>query len=207
MTPVIKNLGMQPYATIWQEMKDFTLSRQPETPDEIWLLEHPPVFTQGLNGKPEHILNSDQNIPIVQTDRGGQVTYHAPGQLIVYLLIDLKRAEIGVRQFVHDLEEIVIQLLAQYQIIAVARADAPGVYVDGQKIASLGLKVRKQCSYHGLALNVDMNLSPFSQVNPCGLAGMQMTQISEHQNDLPLNKISQDLTTKLIQYFSSKNPL
>lgn len=207
MTPVIKNLGLQPYDKVWQEMKYFTLSRQPETPDEIWLLEHPPVFTQGLNGKPEHILNADQNIPIVQTDRGGQVTYHAPGQLIVYLLIDLKRAGLGVRQFVHDLEDILIQLLGQYQVTAIARADAPGVYVAGRKIASLGLKVRKQCTYHGISLNVDMDLSPFSLVNPCGLAGMQMTQLSEYQSHLTLQKVSADLATKLIQYFSTKNPL
>ena len=177
MTILIKPLGLQPYEQTWQAMQSFTDNRQSETPDELWIVEHPPVFTQGLNGKAEHILqNSD--IPIVQTDRGGQITYHAPGQVIIYVLVDLKRAKLGVRALVTILENSIIEYLATFNISSQARADAPGVYVDGQKIASLGLKIRKQKSYHGLALNVDMDLSPFKLVNPCGLQGMQMTQIS-----------------------------
>ncbi|WP_321324530.1 lipoyl(octanoyl) transferase LipB [Thiomicrorhabdus sp.] len=177
MTILIKPLGLQPYEQTWQAMQSFTDNRQPETPDELWIVEHPPVFTQGLNGKAEHILQSS-DIPIVQTDRGGQITYHAPGQVIIYVLVDLKRAKLGVRALVTMLENSIIEYLATFNISSQARADAPGVYVDGQKIASLGLKIRKQKSYHGLALNVDMDLSPFKLVNPCGLQGMQMTQLS-----------------------------
>jgi len=177
MTILIKPLGLQPYEQTWQAMQAFTDNRQPETPDELWIVEHPPVFTQGLNGKAEHILQNSE-IPIVQTDRGGQITYHAPGQIIIYVLVDLKRPKLGVRALVSLLENSIIEYLATLNIQSKARADAPGVYVEGQKIASLGLKIRKQKSYHGLALNVDMDLSPFKLVNPCGLQGMQMTQIS-----------------------------
>lgn len=175
---LIKSLGLQPYEQTWQAMQDFTDNRDATTADELWIVEHPPVFTQGLNGKAEHILQSSE-IPIVQTDRGGQITYHAPGQLIIYVLIDLKRAKLGVRALVSALENSIIEYLSTYNINALARADAPGVYVDGQKIASLGLKIRKQKSYHGLALNINMDLSPFQLVNPCGLQGMKMTQLSQ----------------------------
>ncbi|MDX1353190.1 MAG: lipoyl(octanoyl) transferase LipB [Thiomicrorhabdus sp.] len=178
MTMLIKSLGLQPYEQTWQAMQDFTDNRDATTADELWIVEHPPVFTQGLNGKAEHILQSSE-IPIVQTDRGGQITYHAPGQLIIYVLIDLKRAKLGVRALVSALENSIIEYLSTYNINALARADAPGVYVDGQKIASLGLKIRKQKSYHGLALNINMDLSPFQLVNPCGLQGMKMTQLSQ----------------------------
>jgi len=184
MNILIKQLGLQPYEKIWQAMQTFTDQRSTETQDEIWLVQHPPVFTQGLNGKVEHILQQS-DIPIVQTDRGGQVTYHAPGQAIVYVLIDLKRAKLGVRALVTELENSIIEYLKLLNIDAKARADAPGVYVSGKKIASLGLKIRKQRSYHGLALNVDMDLSPFNLVNPCGLAGMQMTQLSSLLKDVP----------------------
>lgn len=181
MSIVIKHLGLQPYLETWQAMQDFTNQRQTDSPDELWLVEHPPVFTQGLNGKAEHILqNSD--IPIVQTDRGGQITYHAPGQAIIYVLVDLKRAKLGVRALVSELENSIIEYLAELGIEAVARKEAPGVYVNDQKIASLGLKIRKQRSYHGLALNVDMDLNPFKMVNPCGLQGMQMTQLADLTN-------------------------
>ncbi len=173
----IKQLGRQPYQQTWQAMQDFTNQRDADSEDELWIVEHPPVFTQGLNGKAEHLLQLAPHIPLVQTDRGGQVTYHGPGQLVIYTLIDLKRNQIGVRALVTLIEQAIIELLAQFKIDAVARADAPGVYVDGQKIASLGLKIRKQKSYHGLALNVDMDLSPFQMINPCGLLGMQMTQL------------------------------
>ena len=159
-------------------MQTFTDERQPETPDELWIVEHPAVFTQGLNGKAEHILQNSE-IPIIQTDRGGQITYHAPGQLIIYVLIDLKRTKLGVRALVTLLEDSIIEYLATFNIQSQARSDAPGVYVDGKKIASLGLKIRKQKSYHGLALNIDMDLTPFQFVNPCGLQGMQMTQIAQ----------------------------
>ncbi|GAB6069617.1 lipoyl(octanoyl) transferase LipB [Thiomicrorhabdus hydrogeniphila] len=177
MTILIKQLGIQPYEQTWQAMQAFTDARNETSADELWIVEHPAVFTQGLNGKAEHILQSS-DIPIVQTDRGGQITYHAPGQLIVYVLIDLKRAKLGVRALVSKIENSIIEYLASFDIQSQARADAPGVYVNGQKIASLGLKIRKQKSYHGLALNVNMDLSPFQQVNPCGLQGMKMTQLA-----------------------------
>lgn len=176
-TVIIRQLGSQDYLSCWQAMKDLTDTRHPETPDEIWLLEHPPVFTQGQNGKPEHILNAG-NIPVLKVDRGGQVTYHGPGQLIIYTLIDVKRKKLNIRQLVSKLEQSVIQLLAHYQIQAFAKCEAPGVYVDHQKICSVGLRIRRGCSYHGLAFNVDMDLSPFSQINPCGFKALQMTQLA-----------------------------
>lgn len=157
-------------------MRRFTDARAQGTPSELWLLQHPPVFTQGQAGKPEHLLDPG-NIPVVQTDRGGQITYHGPGQLVVYLLLDLRAARRGVRDVVTALEESVIALLEAHQISAVARADAPGVYVNGQKVASLGLRVRRGCTYHGLAVNVDMDLEPFSRINPCGYKGLAVSQL------------------------------
>jgi len=197
----IKHLGLQPYQDIWQAMQNFTDQRNDTTEDELWIVEHPPVFTQGLNGKAEHLLSLAPSIPLVQTDRGGQVTYHGPGQLIVYVLIDLKRNQIGVRALVTLIEESIVQFLSELGILAMARAEAPGVYVDGKKIASLGLKIRKQKSYHGLALNLDMDLSPFQMINPCGLEGMQMTQLSElldshsQQACLDTKRVGQHLAT------------
>lgn len=179
MSIAIKTLGLQPYESTWQAMRDFTEQRQDNTPDELWIVEHPAVLTQGLNGKAEHLLQTLHDIPLVQTDRGGQITYHGPGQLVIYVLFDLKRAKLGVRALVTLIEESIIEYLHQLGIMANARADAPGVYVHQQKIASLGLKIRKQRSYHGLALNVDMDLSPFKLINPCGLNGMLMTQLSD----------------------------
>ena len=178
MALVVKHLGLQPYEQTFQAMQQFTDTRDETTADQIWVVQHPPVFTQGLNGKPEHLIAMQDTIPLVQTDRGGQVTYHGPGQLIIYLMIDLKRAKLSVRDLVHRMEQAIINLLNDYQLQGQAREDAPGVYVNQQKIASLGLKVRKHRSYHGLALNVDMDLTPFEWINPCGLSGMQMTQIS-----------------------------
>lgn len=175
----IKQLGLQPYESTWQAMRDFTEQRQDGTSDELWIVEHPAVLTQGLNGKAEHLLQTLHDIPLVQTDRGGQITYHGPGQLVIYVLFDLKRAQLGVRALVTLIEESIIEYLHQLGIMANSRADAPGVYVDHKKIASLGLKIRKQRSYHGLALNVDMDLSPFKLINPCGLNGMKMTQLSD----------------------------
>nr|Q31F43.1 RecName: Full=Octanoyltransferase; AltName: Full=Lipoate-protein ligase B; AltName: Full=Lipoyl/octanoyl transferase; AltName: Full=Octanoyl-[acyl-carrier-protein]-protein N-octanoyltransferase [Hydrogenovibrio crunogenus XCL-2] len=176
----VKYLGLQPYESTWEAMQRFTNERTEHTPDELWVVEHPPVFTQGLNGQAKHLqaFALEQNIPIIQTDRGGQVTYHGPGQIIIYVLLDLKRAQLGVRDLVHRMEKAIIEFLCDLSISADARPDAPGVYVDGQKIASLGLKIRKQKSYHGLALNFDMDLTPFSWITPCGLEGIQMTQVS-----------------------------
>ena len=159
-------------------MKNFTEQRNASTQDELWVLQHPPVFTQGLNGKPEHLLNPG-NIPVIPIDRGGQVTYHGPGQLVIYCLLDLKRTDRGVRQLVSALEQSVIALLEYYGKTAYSRSDAPGVYVDNSKIASLGLRVRRGCSYHGLSLNVDMDLTPFQRINPCGYPGLQMTQLRD----------------------------
>ncbi len=184
MNLLVRPLGLQPYGDIWQAMRYFTDRRTPQTPDELWLVEHPPVFTQGLNGDPAHLL-APGSIPVVQTDRGGQVTYHGPGQLILYPLLDLKRNGLTVRALVHGLEQSVINLLKGYGIEAVARPDAPGVYVAGAKIASLGLKVRRGCSYHGIALNVDMDLSPFERINPCGLQSQPMTQLKALVAPLP----------------------
>lgn len=174
----IRHLGLADYHATWQAMRDFTETRDSDTPDMLWVVEHPPVYTQGLAGKAEHVLNPG-NIPIVPIDRGGQITYHGPGQLVIYLLLDIKRAGVGVRPLVSMIENAVIALLADYGIAAEARADAPGVYVDGCKIASLGLKVRRGCTYHGVALNVDMDLAPFAGINPCGLRGMRMTQLRD----------------------------
>lgn len=174
----IRWLGSKDYQPCWEAMQEFTRTRHEETADEIWLLEHTPVFTQGQNGKPEHVLNPG-DIPVVQTDRGGQVTYHGPGQLMVYTLIDLRRKKINVRELVTALEQSVIDLLAEYHIHAAAKQEAPGVYVDQKKICSIGLRIRKGCSYHGIAFNVALDLEPFSRINPCGFAQLQMGQFSE----------------------------
>ena len=175
---VIRDLGTEDYTTVWQAMQQFTDQRNEQTPDQLWLLEHHPVFTQGQAGKEEHLLLPG-DIPVVKVDRGGQVTYHGPGQLVVYVLLNLKRRNLGVRALVTLLEQVLIQLLSSYGITAYAKADAPGVYVNDAKIASLGLRVRKGCTFHGLALNVDMDLSPFLRINPCGYAGMQMIQCKD----------------------------
>lgn len=178
--PIIKRLGIAPYEATWQAMRAFTSGRTPDTPDEIWLLEHPPVYTLGMAGKPEHLLRVDTGIPLAKIDRGGQITYHGPGQLVAYVLLDMKRRNLGVRALVRKLECAVIDLLAEYGIAAANRADAPGVYVNepgGAKIAALGLRVKGGCCYHGLALNIDMDLSPFNAINPCGYAGLAVTQL------------------------------
>ena len=166
------------YLPVWQAMRHFTETRSPATLDEMWLLSHQPVFTQGQAGKPEHLLNPGA-IPVVQIDRGGQVTYHGPGQLVAYLLIDVRRAGTGVREFVESMEQSVVAMLAEYGIAAESQRKAPGVYVNGAKIAALGLRIRHGCSYHGLSVNIDMDLSPFGRINPCGYQGMQVTQLSE----------------------------
>ena len=173
-----RELGQVDYQPTWHAMQRFTDSRGADTPDEIWLLEHSPVFTQGQAGKAEHVLFPG-DIPVVQVDRGGQVTYHGPGQLVAYLLLDVRRSGIGVRELVSRIERSLIDLLASYGVSANAKPDAPGVYVDGAKIASLGLRIRNGRSFHGLALNVDMDLQPFQRINPCGYAGMAMTQLAD----------------------------
>ena len=173
---IIRQLGLQPYQPIWQSMQAFTDQRSGDTPDEIWVLEHEPVFTQGQAGKPRYPLHP-RDIPVVQVDRGGQVTYHGPGQLIIYLLLDLRRNKLGVRDVVSLMEEGVIATLASFGVDAYAKPDAPGVYVSEAKIASLGLRVRRGCTFHGLALNLNMDLEPFLRINPCGYAGMAMTQL------------------------------
>ena len=174
----IRWLGLKDYLSCWQAMRSFTDTRHEETADECWLLEHPPVFTQGQNGKAEHILKT-LDIPVIQTDRGGQVTYHGPGQLMVYTLIDLKRKKLNVRDLVTRLEQTIIDFLADYGIHANAKREAPGVYVNGNKICSIGLRIRKGCSYHGIAFNVAMNLDPFTQINPCGFSQLKMTQFAD----------------------------
>lgn len=175
---LVRDLGLSDYGATWAAMRAFTDARSADTPDELWLLEHPPVFTLGQAGRPEHLL-APGDIPVIATDRGGQVTYHGPGQPVAYVLFDLHRAGVGVRDLVHRLEGAVIGLLAEAGIHAVARADAPGVYVDGAKIASLGLRVRHGRSYHGLALNLDLDLAPFSLINPCGHPGLRVTRVAD----------------------------
>ena len=175
---LVRHLGLQPYEPVSQAMHDFTDMRDDTTPDEIWLVEHLPVFTQGQAGKAEHLLMTG-DIPVIQSDRGGQVTYHGPGQQVMYVLLNLKRRKLGVRELVTLLEQTVVNTLAEYGIDAHPRADAPGVYVGEMKIFSLGLRIRKGCSFHGLALNINMDLTPFQRINPCGYAGMEMTQMRQ----------------------------
>ena len=171
----IKQLGKQDYQVVWQAMQDFTKSRDKSTEDEIWVVSHPPTFTLGRNGKEKHILHQS-NIPIIKVDRGGQVTYHGPGQLVVYFLLDLHRRNLGIRQLVTLIEDCLVALLAQYNVEAYSDKKAPGVYVDKKKIAALGLRVSKGCTTHGLSLNVDMDLTPFNNINPCGYKGLEITQ-------------------------------
>ncbi|MDF2181722.1 lipoyl(octanoyl) transferase LipB [Neptuniibacter sp. CAU 1671] len=195
---LIRQLGQLPYEPVWQKMQAFTNQRDESAVDEIWSVQHPPVFTQGQAGKQEHLLEPG-DIPVIQVDRGGQVTYHGPGQAIVYLMINLKRKKIGVREIVSHMEQAIIDMLATYQVEAYARPDAPGVYVDGSKIASLGLRVRRGCSFHGLALNLDMDLLPFLRINPCGYAGMTMTQLSHHVDNLDQTAATERLLDCLIR--------
>lgn len=185
----VQNLGLQSYIPIWEKMKDFTSSRNETTVDELWLLEHPAIYTQGQAGKAEHILNPN-SIPIVQSDRGGQVTYHGPGQMIAYVLMDIQRRKLGIRTLVTQLEQIIITVLANFQIKGSIRCGAPGVYVDEKKIASIGLRVKNGRTYHGIALNAAMDLSPFDGINPCGFAKLEMTQISDYAQDATMEAVS-----------------
>jgi len=195
----VRPLTKREYNETWQAMRDFTDTRSPDTADEIWLIEHPPVYTLGQAGKPEHILNPG-NIPIVKTDRGGQVTYHGPGQLVVYPLIDLRRRQLGVRELVTLLEQTIIDLLADYGITAAARPDAPGVYVNDAKVCSIGLRIRRGCSYHGIAFNIAMDLKPFSGINPCGYRNLAITQLSELGGPSDLDTVA----THLIKILAAK---
>lgn len=197
---IVRQLGLQDYQEIWHKMQDFTDNRQADTLDEIWLVEHPPVFTQGQAGKPEHLLQTS-TIPVVQSDRGGQITYHGPGQQVMYVLIDIRRQQnLNVRQLVTALEQSVVKTLADYGIEGYPKADAPGVYINGKKICSLGLRIRKGCSFHGLAFNINMDLTPFHYINPCGYAGLEMCQLADfiEKKEATLDKVS----PKLIKHFA-----
>ncbi|WP_404971898.1 lipoyl(octanoyl) transferase LipB [Vibrio campbellii] len=194
---VVKRLGRQDYEPVWKAMHEFTDQRTDDTPDEVWLVEHNPVFTQGQAGKAEHLINTG-DIPVVQSDRGGQVTYHGPGQLVAYFLINLRRKKLGVRDLVTHIENLVINTLKAYNIDSAARPDAPGVYVDGKKICSLGLRIRKGCSFHGLALNVNMDLRPFLRINPCGYEGMEMVQVSQVGGPEDIEAVEKQLIQELV---------
>lgn len=197
---IIKNLGIQPYTDVWEQMKTFTSQRDEHTADELWLLQHPAVYTQGQAGKMEHVLQQN-DIPIVQSDRGGQITYHGPGQLIGYVLMDIKRRNLGVRTLVQQLERLLINILAQYNIPAEIQCGAPGVYVHGQKIASIGLRVKQGCTYHGFALNVAMDLAPFNDINPCGFSHLKMTQMSDYIKDISLSTVATELEKAFTDFF------
>lgn len=204
MELIVRQLGIQDYEETWHKMHEFTDNRDASTPDEIWLVQHPAVFTQGQAGKPEHLLNPT-NIPVVQSDRGGQITYHGLGQQIMYVLIDIKRQkaegnDLNVRELVTALEQCVVKTLADYGVEAYPKPDAPGVYVNGDKICSLGLRIRKGCSFHGLALNINMDLAPFHNINPCGYAGLEMCQLKDfvNQEDADCDKVA----PKLVDYFT-----
>lgn len=196
MSIEVKHFGLQDYLPMQQAMREYTLNRDANSADQLWVVQHPAVFTQGQAGKAEHCLNPG-DIPVLQSDRGGQITYHGPGQLVVYTLFDLKRMKLGVRCMVSKLEQCVIDLLAEYGLSAVSRKDAPGVYINDKKICSVGLRVRKGCSYHGLALNIDMDLQPFSRINPCGYADLQVTQVK----DLVPQVSFVDVESRLIDLF------
>ena len=197
----IRELGLLDYERTWLAMQRFTDERKllPDTQDEVWLVQHPPVFTQGQAGKAEHLLLPG-DIPVVKSDRGGQVTYHGPGQLVAYLMLDVRRLGYGVRELVTRMEQCLIDLLASYGVSAAAKADAPGVYVDGAKIASLGLRIRNGCSFHGLALNVDMDLEPFRRINPCGYAGLAMTQLRDHAGPIEFAEVGARLRSQLVKH-------
>jgi lipoyl(octanoyl) transferase len=199
--PVLRFLGRADYESTWRAMQSFTEQRDTNTRDEIWLLEHPPVFTLGMNGKPEHVLAAG-DIPVVNIDRGGQVTYHGPGQLVAYPLLDLCRLKLGVRDLVVALENAIVETVASWGIQAAGKRDAPGVYVDGKKLASIGLRIKRGCSYHGLALNVAMDLAPFRRINPCGYQGLEVTQVSQLGGPSDVQTVAEALGLQLLRAFT-----
>jgi lipoyl(octanoyl) transferase len=208
ITPHVLSLGLVDYLPTWEAMKRYTAQRDANTRDEIWMVQHPPVYTLGLAGKREHLLH-DTEIPVIKIDRGGQITYHGPGQIVTYLLLDLRRWKINVRELVRLMEQAVIDLLGSYGVVAHGRTDAPGVYIGDAKIAALGLKIRNGCCYHGLAFNVDMNLEPFENINPCGYAGLKVTQacqvgITDAINELQA-LLAQNLVHGLQQHAEAKS--
>jgi lipoyl(octanoyl) transferase len=196
-TPKVKFFGIAEYEPTWHAMKHYTSQRKPTSRDEIWILQHPSTYTQGQAGLPEHLLNA-RGIPVVKIDRGGQITYHGPGQVVAYLLLDLRRWKINVRELVRLMEQSVVNILAGYNIIANGRVDAPGVYVGDAKIAALGLKIKNGCCYHGLALNVDMDLTPYDFINPCGYKGLRVTQLKDFGITVPLQHIEEQLAQQLL---------
>jgi lipoyl(octanoyl) transferase len=200
----VKQLGRVEYEPTWRAMLDFTIARTADTPDEIWIVEHPPVFTLGQAGKPEHLL-VDVGIPVVKIDRGGQITYHGPGQVVIYLLLDLSRLKIKVRELVTAIEQAVIDFLAAHGVTADRLAGAPGVYVGDAKIAALGLKIKNGCSYHGLSLNVDMDISPFTAINPCGYAGLKVVQTKDFNIPLTAEQAGEQLTQYLLRQLDKQN--
>lgn len=195
---IIRRMGLRDYEPVWRAMQAFTGERQDDTPDELWVLSHPPVFTQGQAGKPEHLL-APGDIPVIQIDRGGQVTYHGPGQLVMYLLIDVRRAGLGVRELVSLIEQAIIDTLSAVRIDAQTRAGAPGVYVDDAKIAALGLRIRRGCSYHGLSLNIAMDMEPFARINPCGFQGLAVTQVADFVKDTDPSEMMVTMEKILLQ--------
>ena len=195
---IVRRMGQRDYEPVWREMQQFTDQRDADTPDELWLVEHPPVFTQGLAGKPEHVLAAG-DIPVIQVDRGGQVTYHGPGQIVAYPMINLRRHGIGVKSLVNGIEQAIIDTVAAYDVEAKRRENAPGVYVDGAKIASLGLRIRKACSFHGLAFNIAMDLEPFARINPCGFMGLEVTQLSALADGVTFDTVQNQLLEHFCQ--------
>jgi lipoyl(octanoyl) transferase len=198
MQTVLRRLGRVDYETVWRDMQSFTLERGEETADEIWIVEHPPVYTLGLNGKREHLLNI-ANIPVIETDRGGQVTYHAPGQLVVYPLLDIERLKMGVREVVTLLEQTMITVLTHYGIKAMAKPEAPGVYVNDKKIGSVGLRVKRGCCYHGLSLNNNMDLSPFNDINTCGYPSLDVTQLADLNINIQTYELAVPIVHQILQ--------
>mgnify|MGYP006295148519 CR=1 FL=1 len=196
---MIRHLGLSAYETIWQQMKTFTEQRTPRTTDEFWLTEHLPVFTQGQAGKPEHILDP-QGLPVIQTDRGGQVTYHAPGQIVLYTLIDLRRKNLTPKTLIHTLEKVIIDVLADYHIKGATKSHAPGIYVENDKIAFLGLRIRRGYSYHGASLNVNMDLTPFNFINPCGYPNLKVIQMRDFYKKVSKEEVIKKLTVRLTQH-------
>ena len=204
-SPAVRRLGRVDYEPTWRAMQDFTARRAADTPDELWLLQHPPVYTLGIAGRPEHLPRVDNGIPVIRSDRGGQITYHGPGQLVVYLLLDLRRRGLSVRPLVRMMEQAVIDLLADFGVTAAGRVAAPGVYVGSAKLAALGLRIKHGCCYHGLALNVDMNLSPFHAINPCGYPGLQVTQTRNLGINASLDTLREDLAQHLLRQLEPKH--